>query len=264
MNSGYVYILVNPSFRDNLIKIGLTTKEPEERAKSLSRTTGVPNEFVVAYKKHVYDCKVVEALVHKYLGRFRSNQRREFFTIPVESAISIIERVTKFENSLESWSGKTTKLDRKQVKWHLQADDFVGFFRYPSPLGTRLHITDFWHAKDDGDEVYFSGGQGVESELLKSNGILSDELNLNPGDYVVWCGKNRNSVTEDMVQLQYSIVKITEYTLVTGFVAVPRITEQGFPVQLASLGSGASQEYLKFAYERANELGLPRVWADCV
>lgn len=119
MNSGYVYILVNPSFRDNLIKIGLTTRTPEERAKELSRNTGIPNEFVVAYKKHVFDCRVIEKLVHSYLEKYRSNERREFFNLPADLAISVIERISKLENSLETWNETTTILDNKKLKWHM-------------------------------------------------------------------------------------------------------------------------------------------------
>ena len=50
---GYVYILINQSYRygglrRKLLKIGQTSRNPEERAKELS-STGVPTPFEVAY-----------------------------------------------------------------------------------------------------------------------------------------------------------------------------------------------------------------------
>jgi hypothetical protein len=37
--------LENPSHIKNLVKIGMTQKAPEERAKEISSGTGVPDEF---------------------------------------------------------------------------------------------------------------------------------------------------------------------------------------------------------------------------
>ena len=260
-DNGYVYVLMNPSM-DNLVKIGKTERSPEERAKELSRNTGIPNEFVVAYKKHVFNCDTVENLVHKYLKRFRSNERREFFTIPVERAISVIERIARLENSLESWKGQVVDLDNLQLKWHLQADDFVAFFRFSSPLDNKINIVDLWHIKDDGDEVYLTGNHESNSQSLPSNGFLSDEMRLNPGDYVVWCGKERNSALKEKPLINHCIVKITEHSYVSGFCAIPRVTEQGHPIQLTVPGSGADYMYLNFAYQQAKKLGTPRVWAE--
>jgi len=263
MNSTYIYVLVNPSFRDDLIKIGLTrTKTPEERAKKLTSTTGVPNEFVVAYKKHVFDSDRMEKLVHKYLEPFRSNQRREFFVIPVERAINIIERFTKLENSLEAWNGQVVNFDGKQLKWHMQADDIIAFFRYESLLPSEIKVVDYWHAKDDGDEVYFTGGHILESDSLPSNGFLSDEMRLNPGDYVIWCGKDRNSVNLDERSINHCILKVTDHSYVSGFCAMPRSTHEGFPIRFSGQGSGMDPVFLKFAYEQAKQLGIPRVWAE--
>jgi hypothetical protein len=84
---GFVYILVNPAF-PNLVKIGKTTVSPSSRAKEVSRGTGVPAEFQVAWACEVVDCHSTERLLHSKLDlhRFRSN--REFFEIAIEKAIS--------------------------------------------------------------------------------------------------------------------------------------------------------------------------------
>lgn len=41
MAEGYIYILLNRAFQNDHYKIGMTTKEPKERARELSAATGV-------------------------------------------------------------------------------------------------------------------------------------------------------------------------------------------------------------------------------
>ena len=65
-DSGYVYVLINPSM-ENLVKIGKTKREPNERAKELSSTTGVPTPFIVVYDCYFESCSEAEIFVHTYL-----------------------------------------------------------------------------------------------------------------------------------------------------------------------------------------------------
>lgn len=87
MKQGHVYILTNSSLRDGFIKIGKTTKTPEERAKELSSTTSIPSTFVVAYSHQFKDCNFAEREIHKKLTDFRVNNDREFFDCSVDRAI---------------------------------------------------------------------------------------------------------------------------------------------------------------------------------
>lgn len=77
---GFVYIMTNPSFRKNLIKIGLTRKEVKARANELF-TTGVPAPFQVYAKLKVANPEAVEAKLHKRFAKKRFNKKREFFTV---------------------------------------------------------------------------------------------------------------------------------------------------------------------------------------
>lgn len=90
-DNGYVYVLMNPSMQ-NLVKIGKTVREPEERAKELSSTTGVPTPFVVAYSCYFQSCSDAEVFVHTYLESkdFRVSSNREFFEIPIKDAIDSV------------------------------------------------------------------------------------------------------------------------------------------------------------------------------
>ena len=90
-DNGYVYVLMNPSLQ-NMVKIGKTTREPEERAKELSSVTGVPTPFIVVYSCMFESCSDAETFVHTYLETkgFRVASNREFFEIPINIGIDAV------------------------------------------------------------------------------------------------------------------------------------------------------------------------------
>lgn len=82
MSHGYIYVLQNKSFGRYVVKIGLTTREPDVRAKELyAGATGVPEHFDIAFACFVEDCGAAESAVHSRLRAYRINGRREFFLI---------------------------------------------------------------------------------------------------------------------------------------------------------------------------------------
>jgi predicted transport protein len=91
MARGYIYILFNPGLRSNQFKIGLTTQSPDERARDLSRATGVPQPFEVAYSVQVEDCGAAERLVHDTLHRYRVG--KEFFELPLRVAVDAMSEI---------------------------------------------------------------------------------------------------------------------------------------------------------------------------
>ena len=74
-----------------MVKIGLTTKTPKERAAELSSATGVPLPFVVAWARAVSDCDYVEKPGHRMLDDKRVNGKRESFRVDVGTARQVIE-----------------------------------------------------------------------------------------------------------------------------------------------------------------------------
>lgn len=94
MPVGHVYILANASM-PGLLKIGMTVRTPEERAAEVSRGTGVPSPFMVAYSEKVPDCFEAERLIHRRLDRFRPRRNREFFQLPLKDAISELARIAE-------------------------------------------------------------------------------------------------------------------------------------------------------------------------
>lgn len=109
-NAGYVYVLINASM-EGLIKVGMTTREPKERAEELSKATGVPTPFIVAYQMYVSDCSKAEAFVHTFLESkgYRVSSNREFFNAPLTEAINgILQYTTQKKYNVTDDSEQTT------------------------------------------------------------------------------------------------------------------------------------------------------------
>src|ERR1700675_1066802 len=87
MAEGYIYILLKRAFQNDHYKIGMTTKTPEDRAREISNATGVPRAFEVLYEQRVIDCQRAERVLHQRLHQYRSGSNREFFQLPLKTAI---------------------------------------------------------------------------------------------------------------------------------------------------------------------------------
>lgn len=90
----WVYILTNPAIPD-LVKIGYTSNDPYTRAGQVSRGTGVPVEYEVAWAYKCYKGERIEKEVHKYFKKQRVNPTREFFKVTLEEAKQAIEQIGK-------------------------------------------------------------------------------------------------------------------------------------------------------------------------
>lgn len=91
MALGYIYALQNELYGSHLIKIGLTTREPNVRAREIyTGATGVPIKFDIAVAYAVGDCQRAEKIIHKRLKAYRINNRREFFRVSPSVAAAVI------------------------------------------------------------------------------------------------------------------------------------------------------------------------------
>ncbi len=89
---GYVYVLTNPSFREDWVKIGKSKRLPDVRRKELSNTA-VPLDYEVYATLYTEKYNEVETMIHKSIDRIsdrRINEKREFFNIPPEDAYDIL------------------------------------------------------------------------------------------------------------------------------------------------------------------------------
>jgi hypothetical protein len=90
---GYVYVLTNPSM-PGLVKVGKTTRDPEQRALELWQT-GVPQPFVVHHYSRVPDCHAAETAVHLGIEDLRVHGSREFYRADADHAAEIVKDVAR-------------------------------------------------------------------------------------------------------------------------------------------------------------------------
>ena len=102
MARGYVYVLVNRAM-PGLVKIGISSKLPSERASELS-TTGVPHPFEVRYYCEAEDPSACEGEIHRALDPHRVSNDREFFRVSVDSAVAAIRNLVQ---PLAEWERET-------------------------------------------------------------------------------------------------------------------------------------------------------------
>ncbi|MHB1942255.1 MAG: GIY-YIG nuclease family protein [Acidiferrobacteraceae bacterium] len=87
---GYVYIALSSSLGPEKVKIG-RTGTIERRMTELSRSSGAPEPFRCVYAQRFLDMVTAEALLHQVLQAYRINENREFFAIPVQYAMEVMD-----------------------------------------------------------------------------------------------------------------------------------------------------------------------------
>ena len=92
---GYVYILTNPSFKEDWVKIGKSSRPVDVRSKELDNTA-VPLPFEIYATMKTCKYNEVEKLVHKTIDRLtdlRIRQNREFFNVAPQVALDIFNDI---------------------------------------------------------------------------------------------------------------------------------------------------------------------------
>ena len=92
---GYVYILTNPSFREDWVKIGRSSRPVDVRSKELDNTA-VPLPFEIYATMKTVKYVEAEKLIHRFIETFtnlRIRDNREFFNVKPEKALEIFRPV---------------------------------------------------------------------------------------------------------------------------------------------------------------------------
>lgn len=100
---GYVYILTNPSFREDWVKIGKSSRPVDVRSKELDNTA-VPLPFEIYATLRTVKYSKVEKQIHKQIDRLtdlRIRQNREFFNIPPSVALDIMRDIADLLDDAE-------------------------------------------------------------------------------------------------------------------------------------------------------------------
>ena len=117
---GYVYILTNPSFREDWVKIGKSSRPVDIRSKELDNTA-VPLPFEIFATLQTIKYDKVEKLVHKTIDRLtdlRIRQNREFFNVAPQIALDIFKDIAQtIDDAIV-----TEYADNKPVKQYSMAE----------------------------------------------------------------------------------------------------------------------------------------------
>ena len=146
---GYVYILTNPSFREDWVKIGKSSRPVDVRSKELDNTA-VPLPFEIYATIRTVKYAEVEKHVHKTIDRLtdlRIRQNREFFNVAPQIALDIFYDIAKMIEDAVVTVYKDNEPIVNNEKQNEQADDHKrtvrrGRFKF-SMVGIRIgeHIT---------------------------------------------------------------------------------------------------------------------------
>ena len=93
---GYVYILTNPSFKEDWVKIGKSGRPVNVRSKELDNTA-VPLPFEIYATLKTVKYNEAEKLVHEFIDQLttkRIRKTREFFNLRPEEALKIFRSVS--------------------------------------------------------------------------------------------------------------------------------------------------------------------------
>ena len=215
--AGYVYILTNPSFKEDWVKIGKSSRPVDIRSKELDNTA-VPLPFEIYATLKTVKYSEVERAVHQTIDSLtdlRIRQNREFFNITPSEALNILKRMATMldgaeivEYKKESAPCEYIKAEKIQPRHEKRkafwaefiqyCKDNDGIFASNSPTG------DSWISKGIGVpyginmcavigydfariEIYFnSGNKDTNKKIYDYLYSRKDEIELEYGQSLTW------------------------------------------------------------------------------
>ena len=88
----FIYVLVNKSMPD-MVKIGMTVRDVETRAKEISGATGVPTPWVPVFSFKCFNSYKLEQEIHEHLDAVRVSGNREMFYMHSKDAIDTVKNI---------------------------------------------------------------------------------------------------------------------------------------------------------------------------
>ena len=143
MSKGFVYILTNPSYKDNIIKIGYTINL-KNRLAQLDKT-GVPTPFEPYMTVETAKYKHLETVIHRELDKltdFRTRQNREFFEIDPIDAADLLKNLSQLLDDAEIVEyGNLSSVEGKSEATMTQQGNRTTFKMLDVPIGSKLTAT---------------------------------------------------------------------------------------------------------------------------
>lgn len=187
--NGFIYIMYNPGYQEDLLKIGKTKRSSKIRGQELSRPTGVPGNFIVAQEWLVDYCDLVERVIHEEFNQYRYNRNREFFNIPLINAINKINEIVNRYRSSDMYTYENKWVHGK-ANFNFDAlPDFIYLQKGILPVRCSLDI--------------FKGSE-VALFYLDQTNFIYDLAKLNPFNLFMSSG---------ILQTQYGLVSFHVFSI---------------------------------------------------
>lgn len=169
---GYVYILTNPSFREDWVKIGMSARPVDIRSKELDNTAvPLPFEIYATVKTSKY--REIEAAMHKFLTNLadaRIRKGREFFNIRPEEAFKHLEILAQLAGDAEISApddpNPKDESDRKysyKGKYTVNTDEI--FYLENGAANARMKVL-------DGDRYIVLEGSAIDPKIYSHGEVI--------------------------------------------------------------------------------------------
>lgn len=225
--SGYVYILTNPSFKDNWVKIGKSSRPVDVRSKELDNTAvPLPFEIYAFMKTSKYNEaeRQIHSLIDLVNPSMRIRKGREFFNVTPETALRIFRQCALTLDDAEIIiieSQENKKHDIYQKQSPITTSSSIPHF-HPSyshkaarltfamlniPIGSELLFSENPSIKartidnnttielDDGTQTTLSGGVALIKRRL---GTATSSEAYQGGNYWLYNGKRLTSIRKEL------------------------------------------------------------------
>jgi hypothetical protein len=110
----YVYIMSNPSYDDDVLKIGWTRKHHIKRS---MQATGVPTSFVVESVIITHEGPELETQIHNHLKQYRIETNRKFFKISKDVLREILTNELNLELTCMSEHDDSEKIGKYECDY---------------------------------------------------------------------------------------------------------------------------------------------------
>lgn len=186
---GFVYVLTNPSFREDWVKIGKSKREPEIRGKELYNTAvPLPYEMYATLKTSKYN--EAERLIHRSIDRIsqlRIAANREFFNIAPEKAYEILCDIAELLDDAEvTLYGDNIEVKNKNEHGVIRKKgELFDFYKKNIPDGSVIHFVEdesITAVVCEPRQVLFEGEKWYLSPLVRELYTRMNKVN-NSGAY---------------------------------------------------------------------------------
>jgi len=188
---GYVYILTNPSFKDDWVKIGKSSREVNVHSKELDNTA-VPLPFSIFATLKTAKYNEAEKFIHKMIDMvaldIRIRKGREFFNITPDKAYEIIklcaEQYDDSEVTLydEEWMASVAEPDAAKVSTPTERAARLTFEMLGIPVGAEL--------------TFYSDDSITVTVVDRTNTVRVDDLELSLSAAALYINEQLGTVNQ--------------------------------------------------------------------